>query len=140
VIDWISEKWTTLTWESILLGLGVFVVSMVLSLVIIAVVMVKIPADYFSSGYNPEFLPNRSWVTRWGAVIGKNLAGLLLVIAGVIMLIGPGPGILSILTGLILMDIPGKRPLEARLIKQPAVLNAINALRERYGKPALVID
>lgn len=140
MIDWILEKWTALTWESLLLGLGLFVVSMVLSLVTIAVVMVKIPADYFSSGYNPEVLPNRSWVTRWGAVIGKNLAGLLLVIAGVIMLIGPGQGILSILTGLILMDIPGKRPLEARLIKQPAVLHAINALRERYGKPALVID
>lgn len=140
MIDWLYEKWAALTWESILIGAALFVGSIVLSIVIIAIVMVTIPANYFSSTYAGEFLPNSSWLTRWGATIAKNLAGLLLVAAGVVMLIGPGQGILSILTGLILMDIPGKRPLEARLIKRPAVLGAINALREKYSKPPLVLD
>jgi hypothetical protein len=39
-----------------------------------------------------------------------------------------------------MLDIPGKRPLEARIIKRPTVLSAINNLRARYGKPPLEMD
>lgn len=140
MIDWISEKWSALTWESVLLGLGLFLFSMIVSIGAIAVVMVKIPANYFHSEYEDKFLPDSSWITRWGAVIAKNLVGVILIAAGIVMLIGPGQGILSILTGLILMDIPGKRPLEARLISRPPVLAAINLLRVKYNKPELIID
>jgi hypothetical protein len=73
-------------------------------------------------------------------VIAKNLVGLLLIIAGLIMLVGPGQGILTILIGLIMMDIPGKRPLEARIIKRPAILAALNRFRARYNKPPLEVD
>jgi UPF0716 family protein affecting phage T7 exclusion len=73
-------------------------------------------------------------------VIAKNIAGGILVIAGIIMLIGPGQGILTILIGLVLMDIPGKRPLEAKLIKRPTVLSAVNKFRARYGKMPLEVD
>ena len=138
--EWLSDIWGALTVSRIVFGVGLFVVSFVLSLIIVAIVMVKIPANYFSSHYQRDFLPNSSWLTRWGAVIFKNLLGLLLVIAGIIMLVGPGQGILTILIGLILMDIPGKRPLEARLIKRPAVLSAVNAFRARYDKPPLIMD
>lgn len=124
----------------ILLGIVLFVVSLLGSALVVGVVIVKIPANYFSSHYRQDFLPNSSWFTRWGAVIAKNIIGLLLVIAGIIMLIGPGQGILTILIGLILMDIPGKRPLEARIIKRPAVLALVNSLRTRYHKPPLVMD
>ena len=62
------------------------------------------------------------------------------MIAGVIMLIGPGQGVLTILIGLILMDIPGKRPLEAKLIKRPIILAAVNNCRAKYNKPPLVMD
>jgi hypothetical protein len=41
---------------------------------------------------------------------------------------------------LIMLDIPGKRPLEARIIKRPTILAAINDLRARYNKPPLVMD
>jgi len=44
------------------------------------------------------------------------------------------------LIGLILMDIPGKRPLEARLIRRPAILSSVNKLRARYNKPPLLMD
>ena len=138
--DWLSDIWGALTLSRIVLGIGLFIVSVILSLVIVAIVMVKIPANYFSSHYQRDFLPNSPWLTRWGAVIFKNLLGLLLVVAGLIMLIGPGQGILTILIGLILMDIPGKRPLEARLIKRPPVLAAVNGFRARYNKPPLIMD
>jgi hypothetical protein len=61
--------------------------------------------------------------------------GIILSLPGV-----PGQGILTILLGLIFLDIPGKRPLEARIIRRPAVLSAINKLRARYDKPPLIVD
>lgn len=138
--DWVAEAWASFTLAKFLIGTGLFIVSIVLSLVIVGIVMVKIPENYFSSHYQHDFLPNSSWFTRWGAVVAKNIAGLVLVIAGIIMLVGPGQGILTILIGLILMDIPGKRPLEARLIKRPIILAAVNNFRAKYNKPPLLMD
>jgi hypothetical protein len=140
--DWIGDAWATLTLGRVLMGIGIFLGSLLLSFAAIAVVMVKIPANYFSSHYVQDFLPNSPWIVRWGAVILKNLLGILLIIVGIILSLPgvPGQGILTILLGLIMIDIPGKRPLEARIIKRPAVLAAINGLRLRYGKPELQLD
>ena len=138
--EWLADVWASLTLTRVLFTALLFVLSVVLSLVIVGIVMVKIPADYFSPNYQHHFLPNSRWWTRWGAVVGKNVAGVLLVIAGIVMLVGPGQGILTILIGLILMDIPGKRPLEARLIKRPVILAAVNNFRAKYNKPPLVMD
>ncbi len=140
ITDWLHSLWESLTWQRVVGGTLLFVISFFVSILIVAIVMVKIPANYFSSHYQADFMPNASWFTRWGVVIVKNVIGALLVIAGIIMLIGPGQGILTILIGLIMMDIPGKRPLEARLISRPAILAAANNLRARYGKEPLIID
>jgi hypothetical protein len=87
-------------------------------------------------------MPNNSFLVRWGAVILKNLLGVFLVGLGIILSLPgvPGQGLLTILLGLIMLDIPGKRPLEARIIKRPAVRAAINKLRARFNKPPLVLD
>jgi hypothetical protein len=138
--EWLTELWASLTLTRVLFTAGVFVASMIFSLIIVGIVIVKIPENYFSSHYQHDFLPNSPWLTRWGAVVAKNVAGLVLVIAGIVMLVGPGQGILTILIGLILMDIPGKRPIEARLIKRPVILAAVNGFRAKYNKPPLVMD
>ena len=140
MIEWLSEYWASLTWGHLAFGALVFVASFVLSILIVAVVIVKIPANYFSSHYTKDFLPNSSWLTRWGATIAKNLIGVVLILAGIAMLIGPGQGVLTILIGLIMLDIPGKRPIEAKIIGRPGVLEAANKLRARYGKPPLILD
>lgn len=139
---WLSERWATLTWGEIGLGVSLFLVSLAVSFGAIAVVMVKIPANYFSSHYQHDFLPDSPFLVRWGAVILKNIFGIFLILLGIVLSLPgvPGQGILTILLGLIMVDIPGKRPIEARIIKRPAVLAAINNLRARYGKPELVVD
>jgi hypothetical protein len=38
---------------------------------------------------------------------------------------------------LALVDIPGKRALERRIVKQPRVLAALNRLRTKYHQPPL---
>lgn len=139
-MEWLAEFWASLTLGRVLVGAGIFLASLLISALIVAIVIVKIPANYFSSHYQQDFLPNSSWLTRWGATVAKNIAGVVLVLAGIVMLVGPGQGILTILIGLILLDIPGKRPLEARIIKSPSVLTAVNKLRQRFDKPPLIMD
>lgn len=141
-MDWLTEFWANLTWGRIGLGVGLFILSFSVSLAIIALVMVKIPENYFSSHYERDFLPGSPFLVRWGAVILKNILGVLLILIGIVLSLPgvPGQGLLTILLGLIMLDIPGKRPLEAKIIQRPAVLAAINNLRAKYKKPPLVLD
>lgn len=140
--EWLSEFWQSLTLTKVLIGVGIFAFSLAFSFAAIAVVLVKIPANYFSSHYRQDFLPDSSWIVRWGAVIAKNLFGVFLILLGIVLSLPgvPGQGILTILLGLIMLDIPGKRPLEAQIIKRPAVLAAANNLRARWRKPPLLLD
>lgn len=139
-MDWLADAWSTLTPARVVVGTLIFIGSIALNILVIAVVFVKIPPHYFCRHYQDEFLPNSRWITRWGAVVGKNVAGVVVILIGIIQLVGPGQGILSILTGLILLDIPGKRPWEARIIRRPTILNAVNKLRARYHRPPLEMD
>ncbi len=70
-------------------------------------------------------------------IIGKNLLGGLLIVAGLIMLVTPGQGVLSILLGLVLVDVPGKRKVERKIIERKSVLKVVNRLRARAGQPPL---
>jgi hypothetical protein len=138
--EWLARFWESLTWGGIVFGSIAILLSAALSYAAIIFVMIKLPADYFSPHYSSAFAKNQSFLVRWGMVIFKNFIGLLLILAGIAMILGPGPGLLTILLGLIMMDIPGKRPLEANIIKRPAVLSAVNNLRAKYNKPPLVVD
>lgn len=142
MIEWLAEFWGGLTWGSIALGVALFLGSLAFSFAAIVVVLVKIPANYFSTHYQQDFLPDSPWIVRWGAVIAKNVLGVFLILLGIVLSLPgvPGQGFLTILLGLIMLDIPGKRPLEARIIKRPAVFAAANKLRARFGKPPLVVD
>ena len=141
-MEWLSEYWQSLTWGTMLLGAGLFLLSFFLSFAAIGIVMVKIPANYFSSHYTQDFMPDSPWLVRWGVVILKNLFGFLLILLGIVLSLPgiPGQGILTILLGLIMLDVPYKRPLEAKIIERPNVLSAVNRLRKRYDKPPLIID
>lgn len=138
--DWLTQFWESLTWYKIAWGLLFSVITIVASYGLIVIGMIKIPADYFSSTYVREIKHDQHFTMRWAAFIIKNVIGFLLVITGVVMIFTPGPGVPTILLGLIMMDIPGKRPLEAKLIQRPMVLSAVNDLRAKYNKPPLVMD
>lgn len=141
-MDWISDLWASLTLGRILLGVGFFALSLIVSFGSIAFVLVKIPANYFSSHYVHDFMPNSSWWIRWGVVVLKNVFGVFLILLGLALSLPgvPGQGFLTILLGLIMLDIPGKRPMEAKIIKRPTILAAANNLRAKYNKPPLIMD
>ena len=141
-MEFLSDFWANLTVGKIALGVGLFLLSLSFSFGAIAIVMVKIPANYFSSHYVQDFLPGSPWIIRWGAVVAKNVFGVFLIVLGIILSLPgvPGQGFLTILLGLIMLDIPGKRPVESWFIKKPSVLSAINKFRARYKKPPLILD
>ncbi len=142
MLEWIGDLWGTVTWANIFVGVGLFLLSMAFSFFVIGVVLVKLPAAYFSPHYTEDFLPDKPWIVRWSAVILKNLLGVFLILLGIVLSLPgvPGQGLLTILLGLIMLDIPGKRPLEARIIQRPAVLAAVNNFRARFNKPPLIMD
>src|SRR5262249_7875578 len=81
-------------------------------------------------------------VIRWTGRLLKNVLGVTAaILGGVLSLPGiPGPGLLLILLGVTLVDFPGKRRLKRWLLSHQAVLNTINRLRQRYGKPPLLVE
>jgi UPF0716 family protein affecting phage T7 exclusion len=70
----------------------------------------------------------------------RNVFGSLLLVVGVLMLVLPGQGLLTILIGLTLLDFPGKRRFVRRLLMRPQVLRVINAIRRRFGVAPLQVD
>lgn len=123
------------------LALGLFAVTFVVSLAAVVAVVVRLPATYFCTDHVSPFAA-RHPVVRWIGVIVKNLLGLVLVVLGLLLSLPgiPGQGLLTILIGVMLVDFPGKRRLERRLVSRPSLLAVINALRARFGRPRLVID
>ncbi len=69
----------------------------------------------------------------------KNAAGAVLIMAGFAMLVLPGQGLLTMLVGLLLSDVPGKRPLAVFFLRRGPIFRAVNAIRARRGKPPLVL-
>lgn len=132
----------SLSLRNVLIGLVLFVITFSLSLGVVSFILIKLPANYFREDHPRDFLGDKNAVLRFAAIVGKNLLGALLVALGIVMSLPgvPGQGILTILLGIMLLDFPGKRRLEQRLISRPSVLRAVNKLRSRFGKPELLLD
>jgi hypothetical protein len=109
------------------------------SLIAIPILLVRLPVDYFDERQPRIWLKGYPAVIRVTAFVIKNLVGVVFVFAGIAMLVLPGQGILTMLIGLSIVDFPGKKRLERSLLGRPAVLNGINAVRAKFGKPPLVI-
>jgi hypothetical protein len=70
-------------------------------------------------------------------LVAKNLLGIVLLVAGVLMLVAPGQGLLTIAMGIVLIDFPGKFRLERWVVTRPNVWRTLNWLRRRARRPEL---
>ena len=71
------------SWSSILIGVALFVASFIINLAIVSIILVKLPADHFSQSHRKKFGEGRHPVLRVLGIIGKNIAGVLLVVLGI---------------------------------------------------------
>lgn len=126
----------------VLVAISLFVVTFAASIAVISFILVKLPPDYFQESHPRAFLADRRPALRWAGLIGKNALGAILVLLGIVMSVPgiPGQGILTILLGIMLLDFPGKRRVEQKILSQPKVLEKINHLRHKFSKPPLLLD
>ncbi|WP_219988762.1 PGPGW domain-containing protein [Leucothrix pacifica] len=132
-LDSINPEW--------FVTIGLISIAMfVLTLLIVPIVIVRIPEDYFSD--------EQRHVSRWASfhpvlryllIALKNIAGFILLLMGILMLVLPGQGLLTIFFGIALMDFPGKYAVERRLVSYPKVLHSINWIRKKANKKPLLI-
>lgn len=130
-----------MTLRGVAIGVGIFLVTFFANLALVSFILIKIPADYFRTSQG-KFLAKQSPVVRVLALVGKNIAGVILVVLGVLLSLPgvPGQGVLTILLGIMLLDFPGRRRFERWIVSSPKVLKAVNKLRKRFDKPKLKLD
>jgi hypothetical protein len=115
--------------------------TFVVSAVALPWLLTRLPEDYFdktSPTAHPPWPRHRALYWAWRLL--KNLLGGVLVVAGCVMLVTPGQGILTIMAGLWLADLPGKRRWERYLIGRPKVLASINWIRQKSGQAPLRVS
>ena len=129
-MELLSNWQQPLLWAS-----GLSLLGLIATMFGIPWVVTRLPKDYFARA------ERLAWRTSFDApllslivAMLKNLLGLLLVVLGLIMLVTPGQGIVTLLIGLLLMNFPGKYHLERWLVLRPGVLRGLNWLRHRQGK------
>ncbi len=116
------------------------IVSFVASVIAIPWILIRLPYDYFCERHPRTWLKDHHPVLRLIALVLKNLVGGILLLGGIALLVLPGQGLLTMLIGVSLMDFPGKRTIERKLVSRPLILEAINRIRQRFDRPPLLLE
>jgi hypothetical protein len=94
-----------------------------------------LPSDYFIAvggpGKPPKLLKKKLRVV-------KNLAGVVLLILGFVMLFVPGQGLLTLFLGLLFLDFPGKKKVILSLVRRKTIQSSLNWIRKKKGRPPFV--
>lgn len=136
MLDWFKDHETLVAWLT-----AISVVVLVASSVAAGFVVLRIPADYFAHDRRPP-REGLGLPRGFGAPMRvlKNVVGAVLVAAGAVMLVVPGQGVLTMLIGVFLLDIPGKYRAEKWAVRRKGVLRSLNWFRRKFGKPAFVLE
>jgi hypothetical protein len=113
---------------------GVSLFTLVFSIALAGWLIVRVPPDYFK-GEKRQALKSRP---LWMKIL-KNIGGVVLVLIGLVLSVPgvPGQGLLMVLCGLMLLDIPGKFKLERKILSLRPIRSAANRIRAWRGRPPL---
>lgn len=106
------------------------VVMFVGTMVAVPVFLVEIRDDYFVRERKKHPLALK---------VLRTAVGLALVALGIAMIVLPGQGLLTILVGLSILDLPIKDRVITRILCNPKVHGAIDRLRRKAGKASLQV-
>lgn len=136
MIEWVQGN------EELVWGLfAASILTFVGTLFLAPILIVRIPHDYFShERRRAVVLTLRHPVVRIFLLVVRNTLALILLVGGLLMLVLPGQGLLTIVAAIVVADFPGKYRLECWIVSQRPVRNTINWFRRRAGRLPLVID
>ena len=136
MLEWIQTNDTIVWW---LVASSAF--TFLASLILVPMLVVRIPADYFTHRKRHHKKPEKyPPVIRIIVLIIKNVLGLILFCAGILMLVLPGQGLFTMFIGIMMMNFPGKYRLERWIVERGPVLKSINWLRDRAGHAPLKVS
>ena len=127
----------SLDWQQLLLAAtALSMLAFIATVIGVPWVVTRLPHDYFSSTQRSPWRESadESLLAKCLGIL-KNLVGAVLALLGLIMLVTPGQGLLTLLSGLLLMNFPGKYQLERWLVLRPGILRGLNWLRRRRNQP-----
>jgi hypothetical protein len=136
ILEWVHIHKIAFWWIGTL-----SIATFVGTLIIIPILIVRIPADYFKRKKQKQksCYKNQHALICFIGLVFKNLFGALFVLAGVAILFLPGQGLITILIGIMMLNFPGKFALQLRVIQQPTVLGAINRIWMKANQPVLEV-
>ena len=133
MIEWIQSNEAIVWW---LVASSAF--TFLASLILVPMFVVRIPADYFAHKKRHHKRPEKyPPVIRVIVLVIKNVLGLILFCAGILMLVLPGQGLFTMFIGMMMVNFPGKYKLERWIVERGPILKSINWLRRRAGHDPL---
>jgi hypothetical protein len=133
ITDWFASHQALVWWLS-----AISLALLLLSPLVAMWFVTRLPSDYFVQEHRR---PLGSWdkypAARAFLLLAKSILGIVLVLAGVVMLVVPGQGLLTIVAGVLLLEFPGKYGAERWLATRRGVWRSLNWLRKKAGKPKL---
>lgn len=134
MLEWIRANEIILWWM-----LATSAISFVAAMIGGPMWVIRIPSDYFVEKVHKRRKLRSLDLVKLVLAIGRNLLGFILFLIGALMLVLPGQGLLTILVGVMLMDIPGKYRIARWIVTHPPVLHSMNWIRRRAGRAPLVV-
>jgi hypothetical protein len=134
MLEWIEANEVVVWWM-----LATSIATFLATLIGAPLWVINIRSDYFAEKTHKHKRLFNLDMTAALLAIGRNLLGGILVLVGVSMLVLPGQGLLTILVGIMLMDVPGKYRIARSIVSHPPVLHSMNWLRRRAGREPLVL-
>lgn len=137
-LEWIHQHLHGHAWIAIAGG----VASLLVSVIVTLVVLVRLPADTFVREHAGLPLEGQPKAIRWAALVAKNIAGWLLIAVGIVLSLPgiPGQGLLTVLLGIMLVNLPGKRRVERWILGRKTVKKTTDKLRARFGRPPIELE
>lgn len=132
--EWLLPIWLAMKpWVPLMTITGV--ITLVGSTLAIPWLILKMPEDYFVRRHKPHV---RRGFAGWAIFLLRNTLATLLILIGLIMLILPGQGLLTILIGVMVSTYAGKYRMERAIMRRKSIYNSVNWVRRRYNRPPII--
>lgn len=115
--------------------------------IVISYIITQIDKRYFlrkqtsdDDGSEPHRLTSMNSSVTCVIKIAKIIVGVCLLVVGLVMLVLPGQGLITMLIGLSLLPFPGKNKMEQNILSRRSVRSSLNWIRMKANKEPFIFD